>query len=342
MKTLLVTGGAGFIGSGFIRYMLGTHDDVRIVNFDALTYAGNLENLRDVEHDPRYRFVRGDICDAVAVRGALHGVDAVVHFAAETHNDRAILDPGIFVRTNVLGTHTLLEECRRAGNLRFHHISTDEVFGDLGLDEPRVWTEEEPRKPRTPYSSSKAASDHIVMAYHHTFGLPVTMSNCCNNYGPYQFPEKLIPLFSTNAVEDKPLPLFKSSQNRREWIHTDDHSAAVDLILEKGRLGEAYNIGTGVEKSVEEVTDTILASLDKPQSLKTYVPDRPGHDRRYALDSTKLRTELGWSPRVSFDDGIAETIRWYRDNPAWWQRVKSGEYQKYYEQYYRETLGAKV
>ncbi len=216
------------------------------------------------------------------------------------------------------------------------------MFGDLGLDEPRVWAEQEPKKPRTPYSSSKAASDHIVMAYYHTFGLPVTISNCCNNYGPYQFPEKLIPLFSTNAVEDKPLPLFKSSKNRREWIHTDDHSAAVDLILEKGRLGEAYNIGTGVEKSVEEVTDAILVALDKPQTLKTYVADRPGHDRRYALDSTKLRTELGWSPRVSFDDGIAETIRWYRDNPAWWQRVKSGEYQKYYDQYYREMLGAKV
>ncbi len=342
MNTILVTGGAGFIGSGFIRYMLSAHEDIRIVNFDALTYAGNLENLRAIEADPRYRFVRGDICDAAAVTEALHGVDAVVHFAAETHNDRGVLDPGIFVRTNVLGTQTLLEACRRAGNIRFHHISTDEVFGDLGLDEPRVWTEHEPKKPRTPYSSSKAASDHIVMAYYHTFGLPVTISNCCNNYGPYQFPEKLIPLFSTNAVEDKPLPLFKSSKNRREWIHTDDHSAAVDCILEKGRLGEAYNIGTGVEKSVEEVTDAILAALDKPHTLKTYVADRPGHDRRYALDSTKLRTELGWSPRVSFDDGIAETIRWYRDNPAWWQRVKSGEYQKYYNQYYRETLGAKV
>lgn len=342
MKRILVTGGAGFIGSTFVRHLLRTHDDVEVVNFDKLTYAGNLENLREVEGNPRYRFVKGDIGDPAAVDAALKGIDAVVNFAAETHNDRSVLDPGVFVRTNVLGTHVLLEACRRAGNVRFHHISTDEVFGDLGLDEPRSWTEEEPKKPRTPYSASKAASDHLVMAYGHTFGIPVTISNCCNNYGPYQFPEKLIPLFSTNALEDKQLPLFKSSKNRREWIHADDHSAAVDLILEKGRIGETYNIGTGIEKSVEDVTDCILGTLGKPQSLKTYVPDRPSHDRRYALDSTKLRTELGWEPKIGFEDGIRATIEWYRDNPEWWTRVKSGEYQKYYDAYYRATLGAAV
>jgi dTDP-glucose 4,6-dehydratase len=339
---ILVTGGAGFIGSAFVRYMLKTYDDVEIVNYDVLTYAGNLDNLREVERNVRYRFVKGDICDADAVLAALRGVDAVVHFAAESHNDRSVLDPGIFVRTNVLGTQTLLEACRRAGDIRFHHISTDEVFGDLALDEPRSWTESEPRKPRTPYSASKAASDHVVAAYHHTFGLPVTVSNCCNNLGPCQFPEKLIPLFATNALEDKPLPLFKSSKNRREWIHADDHSAAVDAILRKGRIGEAYNIGTGVEKSVEEVTDAILAVLDKPHSLKTYVSDRPGHDRRYAVDSSKLRTELGWEPKIGFEEGMRRTVEWYRDNREWWQRVKSGEYQQYYDKYYRETLGAKV
>ncbi len=339
---ILVTGGAGFIGSAFIRYMLREHDDVQVVNFDALTYAGNLDNLIDVARNPRYSFIKGDICDANAVTASLRGVDTVVHFAAESHNDRGVLDPGIFFRTNVMGTQTLLEACRKAGNIRFHHISTDEVFGDLGLDEPRSWTELEPRKPRTPYSASKAASDHVVAAYGHTFGLPVTISNCCNNLGPCQFPEKLIPLFATNALEDRPLPLFRSSQNRREWIHADDHSAAVDAILQKGRIGEAYNIGTGVEKSVEEITDAILATLGKPHTLKTYVPDRPGHDRRYAIDSAKLRTETGWAPKISFEEGMRQTVEWYRDNPQWWMRVKTGEYQKYYDTYYRQTLGATV
>ncbi len=342
MRTLLVTGGAGFIGSAFIRHQLTAHDDVHIVNFDALTYAGNLENLASVQDDPRYRFVKGDILDADAVVAALQGVDALVHFAAESHNDRGVLDPSVFVRTNVLGTQTLLEACRRNGNVRFHHISTDEVYGHLGLDDDRSWTEEEPKKPRSPYSASKAASDHLVMAYFHTFGLPVTISNCVNNYGPYQFPEKLIPLFTTNALEDKPLPLFKSSLNRREWIDAADHSSAVDLILRNGRLGETYHIGTGEERSVEQVTDIILRTLGKPDSLKTYVPDRPGHDARYALDSTKLRTELGWKPSKTVDEGIAETVRWYRDNPEWWKRVKSGDYQRHYDAYYKGALGADV
>lgn len=339
---VLVTGGAGFIGSAFVRHMLRAHDDVEVVNYDKLTYAGNLANLREVENDPRYRFVKGDIAAFEAAMAALEGVDAVVNFAAESHNDRGVLDPGIFFRTNVVGTQVLLEACRRKGVGRFHHISTDEVYGELGLDEDRAWSEDEPKKPRTPYSASKAASDHLVMSYHHTFGVPVTVSHCCNNYGTHQFPEKLIPLFATNAIEDKPLPLFKSSQNRREWIHADDHSAAVDLILQKGKIGETYHVGTGTEKSVEEVTDAILKTLDKPDSLKTYVADRPGHDRRYALDSTKLRTELGWAPRVSWEEGIRDTVRWYRDNPDWWRAVKDGSYQQYYQNYYRATLGANV
>lgn len=339
---VFVTGGAGFIGSAFVRHMLRAHQDVEIVNYDKLTYAGNLANLREVENDPRYRFVKGDIADFETVTAALEGVDAVVNFAAESHNDRGVLDPGIFFRTNVVGTQVLLEACRRKGVGRFHHISTDEVYGELGLDEDRAWAEDEPKKPRTPYSASKAASDHLVMSYHHTFGVPVTISHCCNNYGTHQFPEKLIPLFATNAIEGKPLPLFKSSQNRREWIHADDHSAAIDLILQKGKIGETYHIGTGTEKSVEEVTDAILKTLDKPDSLKTYVADRPGHDRRYALDSTKLRTELGWVPRISWEEGIRDTVRWYRDNPGWWRAVKDGSYQQYYQNYYRATLGANI
>jgi len=337
----MVTGGAGFIGSAFIRHLLRGDDDVRVINFDKLTYAGNLENLKEVEDDPRYAFVRGDIGDLETCLKVLgRGVDTVVNFAAESHNDRGVLDPSIFIRTNVLGTQALLEACRRQEVGRFHHISTCEVFGDLALDDPGSFREEYPQLPRTPYNASKAAANHVVMAYHHTFGLPVTISHCCNNYGPYQFPEKLIPLFATNALEDRSLPLFRSSQNRREWIHADDHSAAVDLILRQGRIGEAYNIGTGLEKSVEEITDVILETLGKPESLKTYVEDRKGHDRRYLLDTGKIRRELGWEPRVPFEEGMRDTIRWYVDHPEWWRRVKSGEYQSYYDHYYRKTLAA--
>ena len=338
MKRVLVTGGAGFIGSSFVRHMLRVHDDVEVINYDKLTYAGNLENLREIEGDPRYRFVRADIGDLDAALAALKGVDTVVNFAAESHNDRAILDPAAFVRPNVLGTQTFLEAARRAGVGRFHHISTCEVFGDLALDEDRAFLEDDAYAPRTPYNASKASANHVVMAYHHTFKLPVTISHCCNNYGPYQFPEKLIPLFATNAMEDKPLPLMKSSQNRREWIHCDDHSAAVDVILQKGRIGQAYNIGTGVEKSVEEITGVILGVLGKPASLKTYVADRAGHDRRYLLDMTKIRCELGWKPAIGFEQGIRRTVEWYRDNPEWWKRVKDGSYQRYYENYYKKVL----
>ena len=336
---ILVTGGAGFIGSNFIRYWLREHPEDAVVNYDALTYAGNLENLRDVANDPRYTFVRGDIGDYTAVRAAMDGADAVVNFAAESHNDRAVLDPGIFFKTNVLGTHTLLDAARDAGVSRFHHISTCEVFGDLALDEERKFREGDPYQPKTPYNASKAAANHVVHAYFHTFKMPVTISHCANNYGPYQFPEKVIPLFTTNALEGKPLPLFKSSQNRREWIHVDDHSRAIDLILHRGRIGEDYNVGTLTEKSVEDIADAVLMHLEKSSALKTYVPDRLQHDRRYVLDPTKIQEELGWAPEVPFDRGIRETVFWYRDNPEWWQRCKSGEYQKYYEGYYQDRIG---
>lgn len=343
---ILVTGGAGFIGSAYVRFLLKHHPEDEVVNFDKLTYAGNLENLKEVEAHPRYRFVKGDICSMDDVLRALRpaepegrgGIDAVVHFAAESHVDRSVLDPHAFFRNNVLGTQVLLEACRKAGVTRFHHVSTDEVYGDLGLDEARAFKETDVLRPRSAYAASKAGSDHVVMSYAHSFGMRATISRCCNNYGPHQFPEKLIPLFATNAMEDKPLPLYRSSKNTREWIHADDHSAAVDLILRKGGIGEVYNVGTGIERSIEEITGLILETLGKPESLKTYVPDRPGHDRRYFIDSSKIQSELGWEPKILFDHGIRSTILWYRDNPDWWRRVKSGDYQKYYDAYYKETL----
>jgi dTDP-glucose 4,6-dehydratase len=319
---LLVTGGAGFIGSNFIHYWLAKYPEDEVVNVDLLTYAGNLENLKEIESDPRYSFIQADISDFSAMKNALVGVDTVVNFAAESHNDRAIEDPGLFVRTNVLGTQVLLEAARINGVKRFHHISTCEVFGDLALDEDRAFKEGDAQLPRTPYNASKAGANHEVMAYFHTYGLPITISHCANNYGPYQYPEKLIPLFTTNAMADQELPLFKSSQNKREWIHVLDHCEGIDLILKKGKEGEAYNIGTGVEKSIEEITDLILKFLDKPDSLKTYVPDRLGHDRRYLLDPTKIQTELGWKSRIPFEEGLKETIDWYRENEMWWKPLK--------------------
>ncbi len=339
---ILVTGGAGFIGSAYIRYLLKHRPDVEVVNFDKLTYAGNLENLKGVEADSRYRFVKGDICAADDVARALEGVQAVVHFAAESHVDRSVLDPHAFFLNNVIGTQVLLEACRKEGVTRFHHVSTDEVYGDLGLDEDRAFLEGDVLKPRSAYAASKAGSDQVVMAYAYSFGMQTTISRCCNNYGPYQFPEKLIPLFATNAMDDKSLPLYRSSKNSREWIHADDHSAAVDLILREGKIGDIYNIGTGVERTIEDITALILETLGKPESLKTYVPDRPGHDRRYFIDSSKIRNELGWKPAVPFEEGIRSTILWYRDNPEWWRRVKSGEYQKYYDAYYNDTLKGNV
>ncbi|HIH59014.1 MAG TPA: dTDP-glucose 4,6-dehydratase [Nanoarchaeota archaeon] len=322
MKKYLVTGGAGFIGSNFIHYLFRKYPNCHVINLDKLTYAGNLDNLLDVANNPQYKFVHGDIADIDLVKKLLPGIDYIVHFAAESHNDRSILDPSIFLRTNVLGTQMLLEAAKDAHIKRFHQISTCEVFGELELNEERKFQESDPYQPKTPYNASKAAANHVVMSYYHTFQIPVTMSHCCNNYGSYQFPEKLIPLFATNALENKPLPLFRSSAYKREWIHVDDHSEAIDLILENGKIGEAYNIGTGVEKSVEEITSIILSVLAKPDSLKEYVTDRLQHDKRYLLDSSKIIRELGWSPHYDFEKGIQETIKWYKNNESWWRKLK--------------------
>ena len=316
---ILVTGAAGFIGSNFVRYWLERHPDDHVVAYDLLTYAGNRESVPD-----EVPFVQGDIGDLELATGTLdeHQLDVIVNFAAESHNSLAVKDPGLFARTNVLGTQLLLEAARNAGVSRFHHISTCEVYGDLALDTDEVFTEESPYRPRTPYNASKAAADHYVRAYHETFGVPTTITNCSNNYGPFQFPEKVIPLFVTNALDDKPLPLYASTGNKREWLHVLDHCRAIELVLEDGRVGETYNVGSGVEKSIAEIADAVLDALGKPASLKEIVPDRPGHDRRYLLDSTKLRKELGWSDEIGFERGLAETVQWYADNRAWWEPLK--------------------
>lgn len=318
---LLITGGAGFIGSNFVRYMLEKYPDDEIINLDILTYAGNLENLKGLEDNPNYKFVRGDIGDLKGNINLLREekINVIVNFAAESHNGRAMVEPDIFVKTNVLGTQMLLEAAKIAGVERFHHISTCEVFGDLALEEERSFKESDPYLPKTPYNSSKAGANHEVMAYFHTFKLPVTISHCSNNYGPYQFPEKVIPRFITNALTDQELPLFKSSQNRREWLHTRDHCEAIDLILRRGKIGEAYNIGSSIEKSVEEIANAVLERLKKPDTLKIYVEDRPGHDRRYLLDTSKIKKELGWEPKVNFERGLDETIDWYVKNQRWWK-----------------------
>jgi dTDP-glucose 4,6-dehydratase len=318
-RSVLITGGAGFIGSNFVRHWVDVYPDDRVVVLDLLTYAGNRANLVDLEG--RYDFVEGDIGDLESVEGLLrkHRTDVVVNFAAESHNSHAVVNPGAFFRTNVIGTQVLCEAVRRVGVERLHHISTCEVYGDLDLDADALFTESAPYRPRTPYSASKAGGDHVVRAYYETFGLPITITNCANNYGPYQFPEKVIPLFTARALEDRPLPLYASKENRREWIHVLDHCRAIELVLGRGRVGETYHVGTGVEKSIDEIADLVLAVLGKPASLKTTVPDRPGHDRRYVLDWTKIRRELGWEPEVSFDEGIADTVRWYADHRAWWE-----------------------
>ncbi len=320
---LLVTGAAGFIGSNFVHYWLERYPDDALVAYDLLTYAGNRASLSDVE--ARIVFVQGDIADLELASSVLeeHDVDVVVNFAAESHNSLAVLDPGLFARTNVLGTQLLLEAARRARVDRFHHISTCEVYGDLPLDSDESFSETSPYRPRTPYNASKAAADHFVRAYHETFGLPVTITNCSNNYGPYQFPEKVIPLFVTNALDDLPLPMYASTENRREWLHVLDHCAAVDLVLRRGAEGETYNVGSGLEASIEEVADAVLELTGKPSSLKTIVPDRPGHDRRYLLDSTKLRRELGWQPERGWRDGLEETVVWYTENRSWWEPLKA-------------------
>jgi dTDP-glucose 4,6-dehydratase len=320
MSRLLVTGAAGFIGSNFVRYWLERHPDDRLVALDLLTYAGDRRNLDGLD----VPLVEGDIGDGELCEKLLaeEKIDVVVNFAAESHNSLAVLDPSRFFRTNALGTQSLLEAARRAGVARFHHISTCEVYGDLALDSDESFTEESPYRPRTPYNASKAAADHAARAYFHTFGLPVTITNCSNNYGPRQFPEKVIPLFATNALDDRELPLYASTQNRREWLHVDDHCAAIEAVLQRGRLGETYNVGSGLERSIEEIADLVLELTGKPESLKTIVPDRPSHDRRYLLDCSKLKRELGWEPAVSFEDGMRATVEWYAGNRGWWEPLR--------------------
>ena len=317
---LLVTGAAGFIGSNFVRYWLDRRPDDHVVGLDKLTYAGDPRNLDGLV----VRLAVGDIGDLDPTVRLLaeEEIDTVVNFAAESHNSLAVLDPGSFFRTNALGTQTLLEAARRRGVARFHHVSTCEVYGDLPLDSDEAFTEESPYRPRTPYNASKAAADHAVRAYFETFDLPVTITNCSNNYGPRQFPEKVIPLFLTNAFDDRELPLYASTQNRREWLHVDDHCRAIELVLEQGREGETYNVGSGLERSIEEIADLVLGLTAKPESLKTIVPDRPGHDRRYLLDSTKLRKELGWQPQTEFEDGLRATVEWYAANRGWWEPLR--------------------
>ena len=315
---IVVTGGAGFIGANFVHWWVRQHPGDEVVVVDKLTYAGVRASLADVED--AIRFVHADIGDGDRMRETIGtDTDIVFNFAAESHNSYSVLDPAVFVRTNVIGTQTLLDVCREVGVGRFHHISTDEVFGDLALDSDDAFSEATPYAPRTPYSASKAAADHLVRAYHETFGLPISITNCANNYGRFQFPEKVLPLFTTRALDDQPLPMYASTQNRREWLHVDDHCAAIELVATEGPVGETYMVGSGVEKSIEEIADTVLAALGKPSSLKTIVPDRPGHDRRYAVDSTKLRTELGWRPAIDAEEGLFATVRWYAENRSWWE-----------------------
>ena len=342
MKNILVTGGAGFIGSNFIRYLLQQHPTYRVVNFDLLTYAGNLENLAGVDVSPRYFFVRADICDKESVDKVFreHAIDAVVHFAAESHVDRSILGPSVFVQTNVLGTSVLLEAARQSGVERFVHVSTDEVYGSLGA--AGKFIETTPLHPNSPYSASKASSDLLALAYFHTFHTPVIVTRCSNNYGPFQFPEKLIPLMIANALNDKPLPVYGDGLNVRDWLYVEDHCSALDAVLHKGKEGEVYNIGGNNEKKNIEIVKLILQELEKPESLITFVQDRLGHDRRYAIDASKIKNELGWEPTHTFEIGIRETIHWYLSHKEWWQRILSGEYQQYYSKQYAERLKKEV
>lgn len=332
---LLVTGGAGFIGSNFILYWLKNHNKDEIVNFDKLTYAGNLENLKEIENEPNYSFVHGDITDAKAVDSVMTGIDAVVHFAAETHVDRSIIDPSDFVKTNVLGTQVLLDAVLKNKISRFHHVSTDEVYGSLKLEEKSIFNERTNYNPRSPYSASKAGSDHLVRAYYYTYNLPVTISSCSNNFGPYQFPEKLIPLTITNLLEGKKVPVYGDGLYVRDWLYVEDHCRAIDLILQKGKLGETYCVG-GLTEDISnlEVIKKIIKLLGKNESAIEFVKDRPGHDRRYALDWSKISSELGWKPLYSFDEWLNKTVEWYKENQDWWKRVKNGDYQKYYAKQY--------
>jgi dTDP-glucose 4,6-dehydratase len=338
---VLVTGGCGFIGSNLVKYLRRERPGWTVVNLDKLTYAGNLENLSELEGDPRHVFVRGDIGNRELVEHlmAVHSIDAVMHLAAESHVDRSILGPEVFITTNVLGTQQLLEASRARGVRRFLMVSTDEVYGSLGPT--GAFTEASPLQPSSPYSASKTSSDLIALAYHHTFKLDVVVTRCSNNYGRYQFPEKLIPLMVVNALHDKPLPVYGDGGNVRDWLHVEDHCQALLLALEKGRAGEVYNIGGGAERRNIEIVKAILGLLGKPESLIQFVKDRPGHDRRYAIDPSKIRAELGWTPAHTFEQGLAETVRWYVDHPAWWERVMSGAYRQYFETQYRSRLQGK-
>lgn len=353
MKNVLVTGGAGFIGSNFVQYMLSHRQDIALlVNLDLLTYAGNLENLKPVEKDSRYHFVKGDIRDKNLVEGlfAKYEFDTVVHFAAESHVDRSILEPELFLTTNIVGTQTLLDAAKRHWKLkpedkysrdykpgvRYLQVSTDEVYGALG--QTGMFTETTPLSPNSPYSASKASADMVVRTYYQTYGLPINITRCSNNYGPYQFPEKLIPLMIHNAQEDKLLPVYGDGMQIRDWLHVHDHCSAIATVLERGQVGEVYNVGGNSEKANLEIVRLILKELGKPESLIAYVKDRPGHDRRYAIDNTKIRTQLGWKPKYTFETGIQETIQWYLDHSAWVDWVTSGEYQEYYSEMYDRTL----
>lgn len=332
---LLVTGGAGFIGSNFVIYMLNKYPTYQIVNMDSLTYAGNLENLKSIEGNSNYSFVKADIADAKAVDQIFQqGVDVVVNFAAESHVDRSIKVPEIFVKTNVLGTQVLLDAAKKYGVTKYVQVSTDEVYGSLG--ETGLFTEETPLQPNSPYSASKAGGDLLVRAYHETFGLPVNITRCSNNYGPYQFPEKLIPLIISRALNDQNLPVYGDGLNIRDWLYVEDHCSAIDLVIHEGVNGEVYNIGGNNERTNIHIVKTILQELNKPESLITYVTDRPGHDRRYGIDPTKITNELGWKPKHQFETGIKETIKWYLSNKDWWTRIQSGEYQEYYKNQYGE------
>ncbi|MFA6973601.1 MAG: dTDP-glucose 4,6-dehydratase [Parcubacteria group bacterium] len=330
---LLVTGGAGFIGSNFIRYMLKKYSDYQIVNLDLLTYAGNLENLKGLEENPNYKFVMGDVADKNLVDELVRDVDVIVHFAAESHVDRSILDSSAFIHTNIVGTHNLLEAAKNNGNKRFHHVSTDEVFGAL-TDTAPAFNENTPYDPRSPYSASKAGSDHLVRAYFHTHGLPITISNCSNNYGPYHLPEKIIPLFVTNLLEGKKVPLYGDGMQVRDWLYVEDHCRAIDLILHKGKIGETYCVGGNSEKTNKEITYRILELMGKDESAIEFVADRPGHDRRYAIDFSKIKNELGWEPSVTFEEGLKQTVEWLKNNEVWWKNIKNGDYKKYYQRQY--------
>ena len=334
---IIVTGGAGFIGANYIHYMLEKYPEDKIICLDKLTYAGNMENLEPIKDNDNYKFIKGDIADREFIYKLFEDEkpDIIINFAAESHVDRSVTDPDVFLQSNFMGTGVLLEACRKYGITRFHQVSTDEVYGDLPLDRPDLFfTEETPIHTSSPYSASKASADLLVQAYHRSFNLPVSISRCSNNYGPYQFPEKLIPLMIANALNDKPLPVYGKGENVRDWLYVKDHCVAIDLIVRKGKVGEVYNIGGHNEKTNIDVVKIILKELGKSEDLITFVTDRPGHDRRYAIDPAKIKKDLDWEPTILFDEGIKKTVRWYLDNKSWWENIINGEYQNYYKKMY--------